>query len=94
MQAIAQEFRSFISDNFLFGHGIEDLANGDSFLEKGIIDSTGVLELIQFIEQTYGLRLADEDLVPENLDSIDNLVAFVERQLPSSKGPIEAALCK
>jgi acyl carrier protein len=64
--------------------GGDGLADNDSFLEKGIIDSTGVLELVQFVESKFNLRLADEDLVPENLDSIDNLVSFVERQLASS----------
>ena len=84
MQVIAQDFRDFINHNFRFMTGGDGLADNDSFLEKGIIDSTGVLELVQFIESKFNLRLADEDLVPENLDSIDNLVSFVERQLASS----------
>jgi len=53
------------------------LRDDDSFLEKGIIDSTGVLELVAFIEENFGIKVEDEELIPENLDSIDNLVTFI-----------------
>ena len=75
------ELRQFIVENFLFGKQDTPLANGDSLLELGIIDSTGVLELVSFLEQKYGFTIQDEELVPENLDSIDRLVRFVTRKI-------------
>jgi len=79
MNAIEQSLRKFIRENFLFGADTP-LADGDSFLEMGIIDSTGVLELVDFLEREHGVQVADEELVPENLDSIRNLVTFLERK--------------
>jgi acyl carrier protein len=80
MLPLANEFRNFINENFLFGQAGGGLSDDDSLLEKGIIDSTGVLELIGFIERTYGVKVEEPDLIPENLDSIANLVRFVERK--------------
>jgi acyl carrier protein len=77
MSAIAQTLRGFIRENFLFGADTP-LADEDSFLALGIIDSTGVLELVDFLQRHYGVRVADEELLPENLDSINNLVRFLE----------------
>lgn len=72
--------RQFIADNFLFGQA-NGLSNSDSLLEKGVVDSTGVLELIGFLEKEYGLKVGDEEIVPENLDSIDLIRNYVERKL-------------
>jgi acyl carrier protein len=91
MQILIEEIRRFVNDNFLFGQASEELADDDSFLEKGIIDSTGVLQLVGFIQQTYDIVLEDEDLVPENLDSVRRVAAFVERKLAAK--PVAAALC-
>ncbi|MCP4748629.1 MAG: acyl carrier protein [Desulfobacteraceae bacterium] len=70
------QIKAFIIDNFMFGNesGLQD---DTSFLEEGIIDSTGVLELVNFIEQKYQIQFADEDLVPENLDTINNIWKFL-----------------
>lgn len=68
--------RQFISENFLFGVQTE-FADEDSLLENSIIDSTGVLELIMYLETTYGITVEDEELIPENLDSIANLAQFI-----------------
>ncbi len=81
MQQIAQEIRAFVVDNFLFGKGQKDLSDDDSFIEKENIDSTGVLELVTFLEETYGIKVEDQELVPANLDSIRNVVVFVEAKL-------------
>ena len=81
MNPIVQELRHFIDENFLFGQGGDQIDNGDSFLERGIIDSTGVLELVSFLEEKYPIRIADEELVPDNLDSINNLVTFLQKKL-------------
>jgi len=55
-------------------------SNADSFMERGIIDSTGVLELVNFIQQTFKITVNDEDLTPENLDSVNNLVSYIKRK--------------
>jgi len=55
-------------------------SNTDSFMERGIIDSTGVLELVNFIQQTFKITVNDEDLIPENLDSVNNLVCYIKRK--------------
>lgn len=81
MQNIHQELRQFVIDNFLFGQGNGNLRNDDSFLDKGIIDSTGVLELVVFLEERFHIKLEDRELIPDNLDSINNLVRFVETKL-------------
>ncbi len=73
-----EQIRSFIQTNFLFGNENIVLTDQQSFLETGIIDSTGVLELVTYLEDTYGIQIEDEELIPENLDSIDNIVRFLE----------------
>lgn len=81
VQSIQSDIRNFVADNFLFGEDPESLSNDDSFLETGIIDSTGVLELVAFIEDKYSVEVDDDELVPENLDSIDRLINFIESKL-------------
>lgn len=76
MNDIASSLRQFIKENFLFGQDLA-LADHDSFMELGIVDSTGVLELVAFIEDRYQVAIEDEELLPENLDSIENLVRFI-----------------
>ena len=74
------KIREFIVENFLFGDGTAVKEN-TSFLEQGIIDSTGILELVMFLEETYGIKIEDEELIPENLDSLINIARFLERKL-------------
>ena len=74
------EIRAFIIENFLFGEDNGELTDDDSLLEKGIVDSTGVLELVQFLERTYSLKVKDEDLLPDNLDTIARAADYVRRQ--------------
>lgn len=71
--------RNFIEENFLFQIGDQNLANDQSLLEAGVVDSTGVLELVAFLEDTFHLQIADKDIIPQNLDTIDAITAFVER---------------
>ena len=71
--------RQFIVENFLFGED-GNLKEETSFLESGIIDSTGILELVSFLEEKFGIAVADEELVPENLDSIANVVAYLQKK--------------
>lgn len=84
MEAAEQVVRGFIIENFLFGDESRAPAPDESFLELGIIDSTGVLELVQFVEQTFGIKIRDVELLPENLDTIQALVSFVQRKTASS----------
>ena len=77
---VKQTIRHYVLENFLFTDDETALQDGDSFLAGGIIDSTGVLEIMLFIEDTFAIKLSDDEMLPENLDSIDNLVAFVRRK--------------
>ena len=77
---IREKIRYYILQNFLFTDDESALTDGDSFLAGGIIDSTGVLEIIYFIEETFGMCVNEEEMLPENLDSVNNLVAFVSRK--------------
>lgn len=70
---------AFIVENFLFGNAADAPAPGTSFMETGLIDSTGILELVAFLEGKYGIQVADDQLVPENLDSVASIAAFVVR---------------
>jgi acyl carrier protein len=72
--------RHFVVENFLFGDG-ESLKEDTSFLERGIIDSTGILELVMFLEETYSMKIEDDELIPENLDNLRNITQFLERKL-------------
>ncbi len=90
MYNLQRELRDFIVTNFMFGDGA-GLADNDSFINKGVIDSTGVLELVMHLEETYRIQVKDDELVPENLDSIDNLVAFISRKLAAEQELVTAA---
>ncbi len=78
MDKIKEKIRNFIIENFLFGED-NDLKNDTSFLEEGIIDSTGILELIEFIEEEFNIEIGDDDMIPENLDSIKNIERFINK---------------
>ena len=72
--------RQYIQDNFIMGSTGTKFADGDSFMELHILDSTGFLELISHLEETYGFSVKDEEMIPENLDSLNALDAFVARK--------------
>jgi acyl carrier protein len=90
MDSIAKQLSSFIIDNMLLGKKI-DVGATRSFLEAGIIDSTGVLELVQYLEDTWGITVKDDEMVPENLDSLENLVRFVQRKTSPTVAPTQTA---
>ncbi len=77
---IKAALRNFITDMFLPSAGLESFTDDESFMETGIIDSTGVLELLEFIEETFGIQVEDEEVVPANLDSLNKLAAFILRK--------------
>ena len=81
MTDIKNEMRSYIAENFLVGDKAARLSDDDSFLEHHILDSTGFLELITHLEERFGIKITDEEMVPENLDSLGNIESFVRRKL-------------
>ena len=76
----SSKVREFVVENFLFGDG-EKLRDDTSFMEEGIIDSTGILELVFFLEETFGFSVEDDELVPENMDGLQNIARFVDRKM-------------
>ena len=78
---IAGTIRNYISENFMLNSSDLNLKETDSFLDNGIIDSTGILELIAYLEEKYAIKVKDEEIVPENLDCIKSIVIFVRRKL-------------
>jgi len=79
-QDIKAATRRFIADNFIMGSKAKPYADGDSFIDRHIMDSTGFLELITHLEETYGLTIGDDEMVPENLDSLNAIETFVQRK--------------
>lgn len=72
--------RKYILENYLFTDDQSVLNSNDSFLDKGIIDSTGILEVIYFLEEEFGIKVEDDEMVPENLDSVNSIVNFIENK--------------
>lgn len=89
--ALNEELRQFVIDNFMFGKPYKGFADDDSFIEQGIIDSTAVMELVAFLEERYGIKLQDQDLIPDNLDSINSLTRFVASRLPANFAGVRTA---
>lgn len=74
----ATKLRNFILENYLFTDDQSALDDNDSFLNKGIIDSTGILELIFFMEEAFNVKVQDDEMIPENLDSVVNVIKYIE----------------
>jgi acyl carrier protein len=75
------EVKKFILGNFLFTEDVSALSDEASLVRGGIIDSTGILELIMFLEERFSIRIRPEEMVPENFDSVDRVAQFIERRL-------------
>jgi acyl carrier protein len=78
---IRDRIRAYVADNFLMGASRDALQDDASFMAHGLLDSTGVLELVSFLEEQFGFEIANEEVVPENLDSLRAIEAFVQRKL-------------
>ena len=78
--SIENKIKEYILENYMFTDDESALANDVSFIEKGIIDSTGIMEVIFFLEQEFNITVEDDEMVPENLDSVNNIVAFVNKK--------------
>jgi len=77
---IKNEIYSYLEENILFDSADSSISDDDSFMENGIIDSTGILELVSFIEEKFEFKVGDEDLVPDNFDSVNNLVDYIQKK--------------
>jgi len=80
MSDLNERVRRFVVENFLFGED-EGLKDDTSFLEEGVIDSTGILELVSFLEEEFNITIEDEELIPENLDSINYVVSYLQTKI-------------
>jgi acyl carrier protein len=78
-----QAVREFVTGNF-FVQDAASLTDSASLLDMGVVDSTGVLEIMGFLESTFGIAVEDDEIVPDNLDSIERIAAFVERKRAAS----------
>lgn len=84
MTDIERDLRQFIADNFILDDQAGELAGDASLTQAGVLDSMGVLELIMFIEERFGIKVPDEDTLPENLDSIDRIVRYLSGRLAAA----------
>ena len=87
MGDVQERVEQFILDNLLLGDDARMPSATDSLIGTGVIDSTGILELIEYLEHEFGVEIGDTETVPENLDGIDRIVAFVHRKLAETSGP-------
>ncbi|MBN2157872.1 MAG: acyl carrier protein [Spirochaetes bacterium] len=86
MQNPKEIIMNYINENFILGRsGNVELTPDISLLESGIMDSTGILELVLFLEEKFSIKVEDEEIVPENLDSINNILAFLEEKIKARK---------
>lgn len=77
---VKEQIKKYIAENFLFSSNGFDMDEDESFLEAGVVDSLGVVELVSFVEETYNFEVPDDDIVPDNFDSVDNLAAYISRR--------------
>lgn len=89
MADLQHELRGYIVENYLFGQD-DGFRDSDSFWELGLMDSTGVLELISYLEEKYAISLESNEIVPENLDSVEKLAGFVSRKIQGSSAKPDA----
>ncbi|MCY2954887.1 MAG: acyl carrier protein [Planctomycetota bacterium] len=80
------EVRQFVVENFLYGQDDGAIQRDSSFVDNGVIDSTGVLELVAFLEKTYGIKVEDGEITPDNLDSISRVARYIEQKRASRVG--------
>ncbi len=83
MAKIEETIRTYIAENILFSDNGYHYTDDASFLEEGIVDSMGIMELVTFVSETFGISVEDEDLVPDNFDSVNKLTAYIRRKSPA-----------
>jgi acyl carrier protein len=84
--SIKEQIQQYMAENFLFSENGFDLGDDVSFLDEGIVDSTGTLELVMFVEETFNIEVEDDEIEPENFDSINNLMAYIKRKHQDAPG--------
>jgi acyl carrier protein len=77
---IKTAIRKYLAENVLLSGGIDDIRDDSSFLERNLLDSTGVLELVGFIEDNFAVKVADDEIIPENLDSVELVASYIARK--------------
>lgn len=88
-EPIEPAVRKFIAQNFMYREGVSKLEDNQSLLEQGLIDSTGVLELVFFLEKTFAIKVSDDEVTPENLDSVQQIAQYVRRkQSPANQAAV------
>jgi len=85
-EQIQEEVREFLINNFIFDSSVQ-LGTEDSLMENGVVDSTGILEVIMWVEQNFGVHVEDSEVLPENFDSIGNISRYAERKI-GAKSPV------
>jgi len=81
LEQISQSIRGFLFENYLFGYDEDEFSNDASFLNFGVLDSTGILELIVFLESEFHIEVSDDEILPENLDSVDCVSRLVYKKI-------------
>jgi acyl carrier protein len=89
--SVQDQLREFIVENFLFGDTTRPVASSMSLIENDLVDSTGILELVAFMEDRFGFTVADHEIVPDNLDSLDKLAAYITAKMNVDASSTEAA---
>jgi acyl carrier protein len=84
-EAIKVQIRQYIAENFLMGGNAAELRDDDSFMGQSVIDSAGVLELIAYLEQTYGIKVDEDEMIPDNLDSLNGVGRYLQRKLSGAR---------
>jgi acyl carrier protein len=84
MKHIEEMIRTYIAENMLFSDNGYPYSDDASFLEEGIVDSMGIMELVMFVEESFGATVEDHEFVPDNLDSVSKLAAFIRRKVPAT----------
>lgn len=90
MNPIEKQLRQFVIETFLFGSDDSKLSNHDSFIDRGLIDSMGILNLVSYVENTYGIQVADSELVPENWDSVNSIANFIASKETADAAQVQA----
>lgn len=90
MNQIQRELHSFLTENFAIDEHVNPIGLDESLIVSGVVDSTGLLELVSFVETKYGLEVPDEDLLPENFETIERISAYVAARVPANLAPVSA----
>jgi acyl carrier protein len=88
MRQVEEMIRTYIAENMLFSDNGYPYSDGASFMEEGIVDSMGILELVMFVEESFGTTVEDGEIVPDNFDSVSKLAAYVRTKSPTAASAV------